>query len=225
MTRWWAGALVSVLAAATVGCGVDTDSTPRPVSPGVLDTDQAGRARAAAPGVSAQVYLVAPRPDGQGVALQAVGRATPATAAGALAALSRGPTPGEVDDRLRSALPPTALVQAVGLRGSSLLVEVGASLDDVAGEELVQAVAQIVFTATALAGIKSVTITSDGVERQWPGGNGELRDRPLTRYDFPGLLASAQPAYPAVPSRVDEPASTPPPTDLSSQPKNTSATS
>jgi hypothetical protein len=43
-------------------------------------------------------------------------------------------------------------------------------------------------------------ITIDGVRQQWPAGSGELHSEPLTRYDFPGLVLSSQPAFPSVPS-------------------------
>ena len=34
----------------------------------------------------------------------------------------------------------------------------------------------------------------------WPLGSGELTDRPLTAYDYPGLVESSQPAFPGIPS-------------------------
>ena len=40
----------------------------------------------------------------------------------------------------------------------------------------------------------------DGEIQAWPAGRGELRNEPLTVYDFPGFAESAQPAYPPVPS-------------------------
>jgi hypothetical protein len=47
-----------------------------------------------------------------------------------------------------------------------------------------------------------VQLRIDGQERVWPLGNGELTDRPLTRYDYPGLVESSQPAFPAIPSPI-----------------------
>jgi hypothetical protein len=52
----------------------------------------------------------------------------------------------------------------------------------------------------ALPGVSSVAITVDGSPQQWPAGSGELQSEPLTRYDFPGLVQSSQPAFPPVPS-------------------------
>ena len=55
-------------------------------------------------------------------------------------------------------------------------------------------------TASDITGVSDVSITIDGVSQQWPAANGELQSRPLTRYDFPNLVDSSQPAFPSVPS-------------------------
>ena len=68
------------------------------------------------------------------------------------------------------------------------------------GDDVVDALAQMVFTASEAQGVRAVRVLVDGNPRQWPTGNGELRDAPLTVYDFPGKVASAQPAYPAIPT-------------------------
>ena len=64
------------------------------------------------------------------------------------------------------------------------------------------AVAQIVFTASEVDGVESVNILINGADQQWPSGNGELQSAPLTVYDYPGLVQSSQPAYPAIPTPV-----------------------
>jgi hypothetical protein len=45
-----------------------------------------------------------------------------------------------------------------------------------------------------------VKILVDGADQQWPAGDGALQSEPLTVYDYPGLVVSAQPAYPAIPT-------------------------
>jgi spore germination protein GerM len=203
---------VIVLGAVFVaGCGIDTDSGPRPINPdalapAIIDPVDVEPGGAGAPPTAdvTQVYLVAPDPQGgQQLVLQAVPRSTADSAAGALAALFRGPSSSELAARLRSAIPADVQLRGIGRRGSTLLVDAGAGLETITGGELQQAVAQIVYTATAVEGIEGVLITVDGVSREWPAGNGELQARPLTRYDFPGVLPSAQPAFPAIPSRDD----------------------
>jgi hypothetical protein len=68
------------------------------------------------------------------------------------------------------------------------------------GERLGLAVAQIVFTATEIDGVRAVRLRVNGQDQRWPKGDGETRDGDLSVYDFPGLVQSAQPPYPAVPS-------------------------
>ena len=58
--------------------------------------------------------------------------------------------------------------------------------------------AQIVLTATEIPSIRSVRLLIDGVPSEWPDGAGQLQAAPLTRYDFPGLVESSQPDFPAV---------------------------
>ena len=58
----------------------------------------------------------------------------------------------------------------------------------------------IVFTATEIQGVRAVRLRVDGQDQRWPKGDGETREGALTVYDFPGLVQSAQPPYPAVPS-------------------------
>jgi hypothetical protein len=57
-----------------------------------------------------------------------------------------------------------------------------------------------VFTSSEIEGVRSVKIVVDGADQQWPAGNGALQSSPLTVYDFPGLVPSAQPDYPATPT-------------------------
>jgi spore germination protein GerM len=56
------------------------------------------------------------------------------------------------------------------------------------------------LTASEITGVSSVVIAIEGRNQQWPAANGELQSDPLTRYDFPGLVTSSQPAFPSVPS-------------------------
>ena len=72
---------------------------------------------------------------------------------------------------------------------------------ELAGSTLRDAVAQIVFTASELDGVRTVRILVDGQQHDWPDGTGRLQSRPLSVYDYPGLAESAQPPYPPVPSQ------------------------
>ena len=87
----------------------------------------------------------------------------------------------------------------------TLNVDLSPEILELQSSALRYAVAQIVYTADELDGVRSVRLRVDGEIQAWPAGGGELRYEPLTVYDFPGFAESAQPAYPAIPptSRKD----------------------
>jgi spore germination protein GerM len=97
-------------------------------------------------------------------------------------------------------VPPGTTLRSAVLRAGVLRVDASKELLQLSGNDLVDALAQIVFTASELDGVHAVKILVEGAEQQWPAGNGELQSEPLTTYDFPGRVASAQPAYPAIPT-------------------------
>jgi spore germination protein GerM len=124
----------------------------------------------------------------------------------AMKALFEGPNTEELQKLLRSAIPPGTRVLEVSRNGGELVVNLSSELQQLTGEALIDGVAEIVLTGTEVTGISSVSIQIDGVPQQWPAASGTLQSAPLTRYDFPGLVLSSQPAFPSVPS----PAATPP---------------
>jgi hypothetical protein len=84
--------------------------------------------------------------------------------------------------------------------GPTLVVDLSPQILELQSTALRLAVAQIVFTAGELEGVRSVRLRVDGQSRAWPAGQGDLQEKALTVYDFPGYAESAQPAYPPVPS-------------------------
>ncbi|MGZ4740973.1 MAG: GerMN domain-containing protein, partial [Ilumatobacteraceae bacterium] len=147
-----------------------------------------------------RIYLLSPEVLGQPRTLQSVARDVGDTPADAMRALFEGPNTAELQAMLRSAIPPGTRFLDVSLDGGVLIVNVSSELQQLTGEALIDGVAQIVLTASDITGVSGVLITIDGVRQQWPAGSGELRGEPLTRYDFPGLVLSSQPAFPSVPS-------------------------
>ncbi len=193
--------LIGLTSGALAACGIGSDDRPRNVPPG--EQQQLGvatdRSAGAATG-TARVYLLAPDGAGQSQALQAVARDVTDNAAEVIGELLAGPNDEELIGQFRTALPDGLQLLSAARRAGVLRVDVSKELGELAGEALVAAVAQIVFTASELDGVQSVKILIDGADQQWPAGNGELQSRPLTVYDYPGLVLSSQPSYPAVPS-------------------------
>jgi len=191
-------ATVSLLLAA---CGISTDDAPRAIPASQqrqlgVDTD---RNVGAATGTG-RVYLLTPEIAGRAEGLVAVARDVDETPIALLGALFEGPNSTELSRQLRTALPTGIELLDARLQGGMLRVDVSASMLLLSGQVLVAAVAQIVFTGSDVAGVRSVKIVVDGADQQWPAGNGDLQSTPLTVYDFPGLVQSSQPEFPAIPS-------------------------
>jgi hypothetical protein len=190
-----------LLAAAIAGCTIDAESSPRDIA--VRDRGDLSinfdQPAGAATG-SGRIYLLSPEVLGQPRTLQSVARDVGDTPAEATRTLFEGPNTEELQGMLRSAIPPGTRLLGVHQDGGQLIVDVSNEMQQLTGEALIDGVAQIVLTASAITGVASVSITIDGVAQQWPAGSGELQSQPLTRYDFPGLVLSSQPAFPSVPS-------------------------
>jgi Sporulation and spore germination len=200
MTRRWL-CVAGVLVVFASSCSIDTEGTPRDIAvrdQGDLSLSLDPTAGAATG--SGRIYLLSPEVIGQPRTLKSVARELGDTASDAVRALFEGPNPAELKALLRTAIPPGTRLLDVTRQGSDLVVNVSSELQQLTGEALIDGIAQIVLTASEITGVSAVAITVDGVPQQWPAASGELQSRPLTRYDFPGLVLSSQPAFPSVPS-------------------------
>jgi hypothetical protein len=202
MMRHWAGMLVlaALLVVGSAGCAIRPESSPRDIA--VRDRrDLRGNFQQGAGAAvgSGRIYLLSPEVTGRRQTLQSVARDVGDTPADAMRALFEGPNNDELRGLLRSAIPPGTRLLDVSQAGGELVVNVSRELQQLTGEALIDGVAQIVLTASDITGVSAVSIAIDGVVQQWPAASGELTD-PLTRYDFPGLVLSSQPAFPSVPS-------------------------
>lgn len=190
--------LVGVVALAA--CGVQTDESPRDIADtqrGPLGTAN-GSGGGAASGTE-RIYLVGPDTSGEVPLLEAVAR-TAASPTELLEALLAGPNSAELEQQFRSAVPTGTELNAVGLQAGTLRVDLSAALQEATGDDLIDALAQIVFTSAELVGVRQVRILVDGTPQLWPVGDGTLTSEPLTVYDYPGRVDTAQPDYPAIPT-------------------------
>lgn len=192
---------VALMGGVLSACGISTDNGPRNVPPAQQQQLRVATDRSAGAATgTARVYLLAPEGAGQSHLLQAVARDVSENAPEVIGELLAGPNAEELVGQFRTALPTGLQLLSATRRGGVLRVDVSQELGELSGEALVAAVAQIVFTASELDGVQSVKILIDGADQQWPAGNGELQSAPLTAYDYPGLVLSSQPAYPAIPT-------------------------
>lgn len=149
-----------------------------------------------------RIYLLAATNPEAPQRLRPAQRDVPTAPKSVLDSLFAGPNAAERDAQLDTAIPADARVLAARPVGQLLTIDLSDVFDELNPEGLRLAVAQIVSTATDIEGVQSVQLRIDGEPRVWPLGNGELTDRALTKYDYPGLVESSQPAFPAIPSPI-----------------------
>ena len=188
-----------LLVVAIAGCSIQPDASPSDVpqeQASIFSDAETGDVAAG----SNIVYLLAPsEPEGP-QQLRSVSRDVPAAAAAVLRSLFAGPNEEEREEELDTAIPSDLELLSARTVGQILTVDVVDAFGELTPDGLRFAVAQIVSTATGIDGIQAVQLQIDGEPRVWPLGNGQLTDRPLTVYDYPGLIESTQPAFPAIPS-------------------------
>ena len=200
ITRVAAIAGLALLAA----CSIQPDTAPRAIPAderGLLDplTPEGGEADG-----STRVFLVVDTDDGE-AQLRAVARGVDATPTAALTELFKGVNDQEDEAGLSTAIPAGLVLLGARSIAGTLQVDVSEEILDLPGPALELAVAEIVFTASELDGVREVRLKVNGQNREWPDGGGELQNRALTAYDYPGLAESSQPAYPPIPSGTISP--------------------
>jgi len=209
-----------MLAFLATACGVSSDSGPRDVKPEERPTELlVTTIGTPSPGTGSTVYFLGPSGPGQSAPLVSVSRSTSGDPMALLLALIEGPTPLERDlEGLRSAIPAGTALRAASVEGQSTLrVDVSTELLTSAGDVLLDALAQIVFTGLGLQGIERIRLLVDGEPQDWPTSSGDSTRDPLTMFDFPDRIPFNQPDYPALPGPTSPTTSTTttvPPTTL-----------
>ena len=175
-------------------CGLRPDSKPH-------DVPEANQVNLSGPSVgnnasgAERIYLVEPGGD---QLLRSVKR--DATSANDLmSALFAGPSAEELDSGYSTAIPSTVRLNRTREQAPFLTVDVSDELTDLSGQGLLQALAQIVYTGSELEGVDRVQITVNGDVIAWPMADLESSTQPLSTYDYPSSVRTAQPAYPSSP--------------------------
>lgn len=176
-------------------CGLGTDGTPRLIA----DEDQRPLVEVTTELVSSgtgRIYLERTDETGRPL-LVAVARQISNDPGNVIEALLSGPTDEEQSSGIGSAIPlGTTLLDARYTATDMIRVDVSADILDSTGDDLVSALAQMVFSLGEVSGVERIDITVDGRAQDWPRGDGSLTADPLTAYDYPGRAASSQPAFP-----------------------------
>jgi spore germination protein GerM len=105
-------------------------------------------------------------------------------AADRLAALLLPPTPDELAAGILTSIPADTVLIDTDLVGDELVVDLSGSLFDVQGEELRNAFAQLVWTATEVEGVRAVRFLVDGEDVNAPDASGIEQAGPVQRGDY-----------------------------------------
>ncbi|MGZ8751039.1 MAG: GerMN domain-containing protein [Pseudonocardia sp.] len=108
--------------------------------------------------------------------------------------LAEGPTGTERDDELSTALPPEVRLDVEDLSASTVTIAISGPTDVPSGGQSRRAVAQIVLTATSVAGVDAVLLTLHGEPLEAPLPDGALTTAPLTARDFEPFLTAPVPS-------------------------------
>jgi spore germination protein GerM len=175
--------LAAVLVTVTTGCGVSGERSPRALDDARLPPDQlAGPTGGSGVLADGHVYMVSSE------RLKAVVRNdTGDDVSNLLRALFEGPTSGEVNGDLRTAIPAGTRLAAATVHDGIADVDVTKGFAGVAGPEQILAVAQIVLTATEASDVTSVVISVNGQPIDAPRADGSLA-AVVTRGDYAALV-------------------------------------
>ncbi len=178
------------LAISLAACGVPLDTGPEKIPDQELPPDLRALpnpppSTMVGPQQATTVQLFFVRDDRLApVARQVLG---PPSLASVLDQLLAGPAPVEMVDGIRSAISPRSRIRRVSLADGVASVDLSEHFVQVEGEDQIVAIAQLVFSCTALPGVERVRFLLEGRPVEVPAGDGTLTDRPLSRADFTAL--------------------------------------
>lgn len=188
-------ALVALGALVLFGCGVPVDRGPTALSKAAVPFDLLGPSTPSTTtpkipsprAVVARIFLL--DPSGHLVAVDREVAASQDTLASILATLVQGPSQTETAAGLDSAIPPQTSIIGASVDPSGLAtVDVGGTFGQLVGRAQVEAVAQIVFTASSIANaqVNTVTFQLGGQPIEVPIDSG-TQEQVVNTSQFPSL--------------------------------------
>ena len=118
---------------------------------------------------------------------------------GILEVLFRGPTSDEARQGLKSSIPNgVSLFESPRRESGTIVVNLTEELTNAIGNDLVKALAQIVWTISDLAQESQVRILVENRAYPLPRADDTLVDRPLTTFDYSGFVETSQPDFPGI---------------------------
>jgi hypothetical protein len=185
-------AACTVVALAVLGgCGINTDQSPRDINAPARPNNSSDIGKTGITATSTSVIYLVGHDDTGRFVLKPTARDVTETIDNALQALFNGATQRELNADLRSAIPSSTRLLGALPNNDIVTVDVSAELADLKGSTLVDAIGQIVLTATDVTGVSGVVVTIGSVVHPWPTPDGRLTTDPLTRADYIVLLPNS----------------------------------
>lgn len=107
-----------------------------------------------------------------------------------LDALFEGPTTAEASSGITTALPRGAQVTAASISNGTAVLGLNSAFAQLSGAAQVQAVGQMVLTATGQPGISAVAFEVAGVPISVPTDSGQTTSQPVTAADYASLTTA-----------------------------------
>jgi spore germination protein GerM len=170
--------LVVLMAVLAAGCGLRTQRSPHVVQAARLPDPTPATV---APAGNAVVHLFFV---GHDRLAEVVRSSQVSDVSEAVTLLLHGPTNGDVSAGLRTAIPTDTTLTNALPNGTVEGLELSQSFSSVAGQEQILAIAQLVFTATAVPGVTQVSFSIGGTPLEVPRGDGTLAPGPVSRADY-----------------------------------------
>jgi spore germination protein GerM len=194
----WALALLALLLAA---CGIPVDGQPHDITDRRSPTSLASSASSVVQSAKAKVFFVAAATSGRPDRLQTTLRPAEVSLPSVMKELLAGPIGDEAKTVLTAIPLDTQLLSATQSAEGVAEIDLNDTFFNAKGEQLVRALAQVVYTASALPSVSQVRILVNGKAPEWPRADGSRITRGLKVEDFAELSPSSQPDYVAIPSR------------------------
>jgi len=183
------GLLVAIVGASLAlgGCGGGTQSKPEKLGRedvpfGLLDRATSTTPPTTVPPAIYSYFVWFVGPDGT---VPAVRSASVRPAPGVVGkALLAGPTPQELQLKIHSAIPPRSVGRFGKVSNGTVTIDLDRPFLDVSGPTQKLALTQLVYTMTALRGVRQVRFLLDGRRTTVPRLNGTITSGPVRRTDY-----------------------------------------
>lgn len=192
--------LALIVATPMTGCSIGAEDSPRTWS----DWDRFKEPPESSTTGVERIFLLSDRFDGESeAALTTVMRDLQEGVnayRGILDVLFRGPTSDEFQQGLGSSIPAgiRVLDPQPRIEQDAVVVNLSEDLTTALGDNLIDALAQIVWTICERPEVRQVRILIEGEAVSLPRSDGTLVDRPLTPFDYPGYVTSSRPDFPGI---------------------------